>query len=220
MFDVYYIFFQNQIVSVFDRDRSFVRFRSLVPNRESLVFIIDKENNMKCTLSKNLTLIFIPVLFFCISCSGVKKPDDLPDLFPTTITILQEGQPVADATVNLLPEGNSKWFAGGKTDAQGKCIIRTQGKYDGTPAGKFNVVVYKTVTQESETRKQPEPTDPVEAKAYYDKIAKEEKIHDFIDLKYKKPTTTDLKLEITSGMNEQTYDVGKPVKIEFIPLGM
>ena len=40
-----------------------------------------------------------------------------------------------------------------------------------------------------------------------------------VDLKYKKPTTTDLKIEISSGKNEQTFDVGKPVNIEFVPLG-
>ena len=172
---------------------------------------------MRFELAKCQCVICAIVLLCSVSCSKVQKPSDLPDLFPTTITIVQEGQPVEKATVNLLPEGNSKWFAGGLTNAQGVCKVRTQGKYDGAPVGKYDVVVYKTSILESETRKQPVPSDPVEAKAYYDKVAKEEKFFDSIELKYKKPTTTDLKIEIVAGKNEQKFDVGKPVNIEFVP---
>ena len=175
---------------------------------------------MKSMLTKSLTVVFVTILLFFVSCSKTQKPADLPELFPTTITIVQEGQPVEGATVNLLPVENSKWFAGGKTDAQGVCHVRTQGKYDGAPGGKFNVVVYKTITLESATRKQPVPSDPVEATAYYKKVAQEEQSFDHIDLKYKKPTTTDLKIDITPGKNAETFDVGKPVNIEFVPFGM
>jgi len=170
--------------------------------------------------SNQWCMVFGLILLFFVSCSKNQKPADLPDLFPTTITITQAGQPVEGATVNLLPENSNKWFAGGNTNSQGVCQVRTQGKYIGAPAGKYDVVVYKTTILESVTRKQPEPTDPVAAKAYYDQIAKEEKSFDSIDQKYKKPTTTDLKIDITSGKNEQTFDVGKPVNIEFIPFGM
>jgi len=140
-------------------------------------------------------------------------------LVPTTITILQEGQPVADATVNLIPEDGSKWFAVGITNEQGVSKIRTHGKFDGAPAGKYVLVVYKTVEQESETRKQPEPQDSVAAQAYYAKIAAEEKTFDYVELKYKNEKTSDLRIEIGPGATQETFDVGKPVKIEFVPSG-
>ena len=122
-------------------------------------------------------LIF-SVATLIVGCVGQKTPPDMPKLRPTTITITQEGAPCADASVQLLKKDDLtyKWLAGGKTDAMGKCVVKTQGQYNGAPEGDFTVVVYKTVRNESETRKNtPEPTDPAEAQKWIKKVAEKRK---------------------------------------------
>ncbi len=163
-----------------------------------------------------ISLLVLPLAALC-GC-GEKTPSDMPKLYPTTITITQEGAPLADASVQLLKKGDLtyKWLVGGTTDATGVCVMRTMGKYNGAPEGDFQVVVYKTVKTESATRKaQPNPPeDPTEAQEWAKKVDEEEKEIDYVNLKYKSVDTTDLTVSITSGKNEQTLDVGAPVEVE------
>lgn len=166
----------------------------------------------------NLVIIALGTLFL-MGC-GQKLPDGMPKLYPTLITITQEGKPVADANVKLMKkdELTYKWLAGGRTDELGVCKVKTQGKYDGAPAGDFSVVVYKTVVNESATRKStPTPSDPAEAAEWSRKVAEEEASRDVIDTKYKKIQTTDLTISIQEGKNEESFDVGPEVDIEFVP---
>ena len=151
------------------------------------------------------------------SCSGQKTPPDMPKLYPTSILITQEGAPCADANVQLVKKDdlNYKWLAGGRTNAEGVCVVKTNGKYDGAPEGDFQVVVYKTTRTESETRKNvPQPQDPAEAQAWSAKVAEEEKEYEEIDPKYKKYDQTDLTITVASGKNEVTFEVGPKVQIE------
>ncbi len=163
-----------------------------------------------------IALLALPLAALC-GC-GEKTPPDMPKLFPTSITITQEGAPVEGASVQLLKKDdlNYKWLAGGVTDATGVCVVKTMGKYNGAPEGAFQVVVYKTVRTESETRKnQPQPPqDPKEAQEWVKKVAEEEKEFEEIDPKYKKVDKTDLTITIASGKNEQTFDVGAKVQVE------
>jgi 5-hydroxyisourate hydrolase-like protein (transthyretin family) len=164
-----------------------------------------------------IALISAPILAFC-GCDGEKTPPDMPKLQPTLITIVQEGTPVEGASVQLQKKDDLayKWFAGGVTDAQGVCVIRTLGKYNGAPEGDFQVVVYKTTRTESETRKnQPSPPqDPEGAQEWVKKVSAEEKEYEEIDPKYKKVELTDLAITIVPGKNAQTFDVGAKVRIE------
>ena len=100
-------------------------------------------------------------------------------------------------------------------------MIKTQGKYNGAPEGSFAVVVYKTVTLESETRKaQPScPADPEEARIWSQKVHEEERVFEHVDTKYKKATTTDLKIDVVSGKNDQTFDVGPEIEEEVQTMG-
>ena len=155
-----------------------------------------------------------------IGCGGQKTPPDMPKLYPTSVTIVQEGEPVADAIVQFVKKDNLtyKWLIGGRTDAQGVCQLAVNGKYKGAPEGDFVVVAYKTTITESETRKTtPTPEDPAEAQAWAEKVAEEESQLDEIDLKYKKFDTTDLTISVVAGKNEATFDVGPKVSIESKP---
>ncbi|MBQ7110330.1 MAG: hypothetical protein IJO06_03825 [Thermoguttaceae bacterium] len=159
---------------------------------------------------------FAVSLAFVAGCGGQKTPPDMPKLQPTTIVITQDGAPCEGASVQLVkPDDlNYKWLAGGVTDAQGRCEILTHGKYKGAPEGEFAVIVYKTIKGESETRKNvPEPTDPKEAMEWNEKVAAEETATDEIDQKYKKADTTDLRITVKSGKNEETFEVGPKVSI-------
>ena len=89
------------------------------------------------------------------------------------------------------------------------------GKYNGAPEGDFQVVVYKTVRTESETRKNvPEPQNPAEAAEWIKKVAEEEQEFEEIDPKYKKYDQTDLTITVVSGKNAVEFDVGPKVHVE------
>ncbi|MCL2118549.1 MAG: Ig-like domain-containing protein [Planctomycetaceae bacterium] len=91
-------------------------------------------------------LTIILALLVCYGCSKENRPDDLPQLYPVTLTITMDGQPLENALVNFFAEDKaiSKWTVGSITDSHGKAIIVTHGQFRGAPAGKFKVCVRKT----------------------------------------------------------------------------
>ena len=101
-----------------------------------------------CQLMKKLILPLLLTVTSFAGCAKDTRPKDFPPLFPCAITITQDGKPLEGATVNLVPmEGtDSKYQASATTGADGKAVIKTYG-YDGTPAGKFKVCVWKTLTE-------------------------------------------------------------------------
>jgi hypothetical protein len=161
------------------------------------------------------------LLLSCISCGGPKRPDGMPPLHPTRIVITQAGELLEGATVTLvnIDDPSYRWIVGGVTDARGVCQVRTQGEFAGAPEGRYKVLVQRTITTESETRRQPMPEDAQAARAYYEQIAAEERSFDTVNLKYKQFDTTDLEIEITRGSNVKEFDVGEAVRQEFIPFG-
>ena len=91
-----------------------------------------------------------------ITCSGCpsKKPKDFPATVPCKIVVLKGGNPLSDATVQLIPKTQGTgWIVGGETDAQGVVALRTQ-QVDyatpGAPEGTYTVVITKTVPVEGE----------------------------------------------------------------------
>jgi len=85
------------------------------------------------------------MFFVCNGCSNENRPDGLPPLFPVTLTILLDDQPIDSALVILYTEDKAiaNWTIGSVTDADGKAIIVTHGQFRGAPAGKFKVCVSK-----------------------------------------------------------------------------
>jgi hypothetical protein len=79
-------------------------------------------------------------------CDGERRPDGFPPLYPVTLYVTQEGKPLEGAAISLVtPDGSVPWVVGGVTDAEGKVKMKTHGKFDGAPAGNFNVLISKTV---------------------------------------------------------------------------
>ncbi len=161
-----------------------------------------------------LAVCVLVILFSQTACNRNDKPADLPKLHAVTVTVKQDGNALPGASVSLFSEDPQfKWVLGGLTDPNGSVRIHTLGKFPGAPEGKYKVVVMKTLAEESPTGKLPVPEEPGQVKAYYAKIAEEEKEYDLIDPKYGSRETTDLEIEVVPGRNTKEFDVGEPVRV-------
>jgi len=134
-------------------------------------------------------------------------------LYPVKLTIIQGGQPLEGATVYLVDTTSaSRFTVGYQTDAKGIANLKTDGKFDGCPAGKYKVIITKKFMPEMP--KENPPSDP-EAKAEYDrKIAElNAQMAETVDVQYTRPTTTPEEIEVTSAGLEKTIDVGEKVDV-------
>ena len=146
-------------------------------------------------MSQKLVLLSVILAFFlCGGCSQDNRPEGLPKLYPVTLTILQDDQPLYNALVFLHTENESdaKWTVSSVTDAEGKAIIVTHGQFRGSPAGKFKVCVRKAEVDE-ESRGVP-------------------KLIHYVDTKFGDPKKTPLEIEVPESkkMTTLTLNVHKP----------
>jgi len=142
------------------------------------------------------------ILFFA-GCDGARKPDGMPALHQTTLTFTQAGAPLAEASIRLSSQdpANAMWSSGGMTDGRGVLRVQTDG-FDGVPAGTFTVVVSKVVTEGTRIVSEEEGADSG-LRSFH-----------VVDAKYRSPATSDLTLEVTSGRNAETFDLGPAVREE------
>ena len=162
--------------------------------------------------------ILLTCLCFALNgCGGEKLPDDIPKPYPTVITITQDGQPLAGASVVLVPmDPSNTWHAGATTDASGKATLQTHVKYDGVVPGKYYIIVSKFEPAQKEAVVVPnQETDPEGYARYMETSAKDATGggYDLVDLKFSK-ASPDVTIEVVAGTNEQTVDVGKAVRVE------
>lgn len=184
----------------------------------------------------NLSALVLGLLVMVACGCGEQRPAGLPELYPTTITITQGGANLAGATVTLFPEDTalSRWPVGGLTDENGKASLVTYGKYQGAPAGKFKVMVNKTVSEGDPIPEAPAQHASPEERAAYDRAIKTGSFEVFqvVAEEYRTAARTSLSVEIAaSGPNEFTLDVGEAVKekdiqasatgsdSEYVPMG-
>jgi hypothetical protein len=167
--------------------------------------------------------IIVVLLFSFSSCSGKKLPSDLPKLNPVSVTILQDGQPLADASVTLTQlDGAAKWSALGNTNAKGVVNnFSTNGMYEGVAEGKFKVCISKVEREREKIDIPPEPADPAEKYAWRQKYidrAPPPKEYDLVEAKYSDVKTTPLEIEVVadkaSEKNVFSFDVGKAIRKE------
>lgn len=156
---------------------------------------------MKTLYSAILVLLSVGVIFFASGCNRQPQPNDLPKLYRRSIKLVQENKPLADASVFLAPLDDSKWNAGGSTDASGVATLYTHGLYQGVPAGKYKVIIDKN---------------EIEVNSHFVLDGGQKKFQDttysLVDLKYTKRDVTPLELEV-SGKNETpVFDLGPAVR--------
>ena len=163
------------------------------------------------------TLPLLMVVCMLLGC-GQRLPKDLPPLYPCTLLIAQNGVPLERAAIILeyvegtVPAGGQIWFPQGVTDKNGNATIRTNGRYDGAPLGRFKIVVTKLEPDYSRLGPQPSEDDPK-----YDAWMNRKGTEDFpifllVEKQYTESATTPLEIEINKGKNEAAVDVGKPAR--------
>lgn len=152
-------------------------------------------------VNQTVALASLCLLGVC-GCSGQSIPDDLPELYPTTLTVHQSGTPLVGASVQLVAADPAlqKWVSGGSTNEKGEVVVMTHGKFEGAPVGKFKVTVNKTLTEGQSAGNDPGVSNPV-------------KIYDLVETKFRSITTTPVEVEIMAGENNlDVIDVGVAVK--------
>ncbi len=90
---------------------------------------------------KQLGLV-VAALLLAGGCGGRAVVEGRPPVYPASVTVLYNGQPVADATVMLRPKAGNK-PAYGRTDAEGFTELTTFEQGDGAMAGEHQVRVRK-----------------------------------------------------------------------------
>lgn len=147
---------------------------------------------------------------------GPLKPDGLPVLYPVTLQLSQEGKPLAEAEVVLRSDEIGTWACGGISDASGRVLVHTHGQFAGAPKGTHKVIVRKT-------RSGSGAVDTSGAKSLAEMRQMEEEhrktnsgfgqtIH-YVEKTYSDIETTPLEIEVKSGKNHFSLDVGPVVEI-------
>ncbi|MGL4942674.1 MAG: hypothetical protein ACRC46_05740 [Thermoguttaceae bacterium] len=159
------------------------------------------------------------VLFVWTAATGCQSGPVPPEGFPAlvsgvAITVTQEGSPLADASVTLVPEDTSlsRWPVMGKTDSNGVAVIATYGQFAGAPAGKFKVLITK---REYTPSKLPPPRADENIGDYQAALAKEVcPTYDLVNPEFNSPKTTSASIEISRASTKHAIDVGKAVRVE------
>ena len=164
-----------------------------------------------------MRIYFALTLVLCLlsGCKQKPRPVGFPDLFPCTIKVTQNDQPLEGASVRLLPEsGSFEWIISGTTDASGMAKIFTHADFAGAPAGTFKVIISKNEMEPSKLV-QPEDKMSDEWKEWFGKW-QEEKLATFRYVKpeYDNVNTTPHSITIAKGKNTATFDVGEAIKEE------
>jgi hypothetical protein len=149
---------------------------------------------MTMTMNMFKQILFLVFAVLVVGCTREYRPEGLPTLYPCTLTITQDGQPLAGAMVTLYTESSEdrRWSSGGTTNSQGVIKIKVLGKYLGAPAGTYKVTIEK---QEIEN---------IDSQSYY--------CISLVETQYIKVQETPLKIEVTPKGANQTFDVGKPIQ--------
>ena len=161
--------------------------------------------------------LFVSAILLCTGCGGEKLPPGMPKLYPATITVIQDGRPLAGAEVIILNvDPSANWSAGGVTDNSGTLKLRTLGRYNGAPVGKYKVAVIK-IENPDIALPSGSPSTPEERKEY-DRLLKEIEDNTFylVDPKFGLEKT-ELEVEITPSNLKVTVDVSPAVRIKVPP---
>ena len=155
-------------------------------------------------MKRFLLLAFVCVCAVALGCSkGPKKPADLPALNPTTITVTyDDGEAVTDAQVVLRlaqSNGGRVWNVTGVTDATGKATMMTDGNWEGVPAGDYEGMVTKEVSEFEE------PETPGGS-------ATLKSVTRLVKTQYNNPHDSGLTATIQSGSNQIEFKVGEKIE--------
>jgi hypothetical protein len=162
------------------------------------------------------SLCFLCLVLLAAGC-GPTLPKGFPKLYPATLTVTQEGQPLADAEVLLYNATDSsfRWIVRGRTDQSGQVSLKTvataQVVRSGAPQGTFKVTVIKN---RADAIPDLSPVaSPDEIAAYKAEMAKlKPKIYWYVEEQYIDVGKTPIEIEIKAKKNVITVDAGKKIE--------
>lgn len=141
------------------------------------------------------------VVLTSLGCSGgPKKPADMPELTPCTITVTYKGEPVEGASVLLSPQ-SGKYSAAGTTDASGNAVMKTDGNYEGVVAGEFLATVTKL--EKLDYVAPPEPEDFTKHMEWEEELKKQPVPKNLLPEKYASFGSSGLKVTVSAGSPAQ-----------------
>lgn len=143
-----------------------------------------------------------------LGCSDArKKPADLPDLHPCKLHFTMDGTDLANASITMIPtESAQRWSASGNTDNNGNAVMFTHGHYEGVPEGDYKITAFKTVKKDSA------------GNIIEDENSTEESVTLFeaVPSMFHNQKTTSLEMTVVAGKNENTFDLGNSVLVQFL----
>jgi len=152
-----------------------------------------------------MTIVIVVTL---TGCTGSDKPAGFPKLYPVSVKVIQDGAPLAGASVQLTSSA-FYWVAAGTTDNSGVAVLWTDGKYKGAPAGHFQVTVEKNINEGEE--------EYIAALNRYDSEAAAKIVvrsFSYVDEKFVTTATSPLTADIDSRTKQIEIDVSPAVKKE------
>jgi hypothetical protein len=146
----------------------------------------------------------VGVGLICLSGCG----PDRPATIAVDGTVTLDGEAVEGASVTFIPGGEGK-IAMGTTDSSGKFTLTTYEPGDGAIAGTHKVTVRKTAGQEggASSDTSAEGEDEPEGDFMGDDGSSEGAEEWITPQKYSNPATTDLTVEVKSGMEPVTLQL-------------
>ena len=161
-----------------------------------------------------LLCFFALVIPLFSGCGGEQLPPGIPKLYPATLTVTQDGKPLADAEIVMInADPSTSWSAGGVTNQNGVLKLRTMGRYEGAPVGKYIVAVQKIETLDIKLPDEM-PSDSAGLREY-NQLAKKIEDNTFyvVDPKFGLGKT-ELEVEITPSNLKVEVDVSPAIRVK------
>ena len=116
-------------------------------------------------MTKHLWSLFVTVTILAhFGCNRLpERPAGMPDLVPCTVCVTFGGQKLEGVGVVFEPKDTAAkpWPGGGKTDAEGRAVLKTAAYYNGIVPGEYIVQFQKYAEPEMGTDGMPLPAKPL-----------------------------------------------------------
>jgi hypothetical protein len=164
-------------------------------------------------------IILLSVLLLFSAGCGEKTLPGMPKRYPATLTVIQDGHPLADAEVMLINVDPSiNWSGGGNTDKDGVVHLRTLGQYTGIPEGTYKVGVTKTEYPTDIIVPAETPSGNKAVMDEYNRLVKKYNDNTFVvvEPKFAIETST-LQVTISKKELHVTVDVSPAIRVKYVP---
>ncbi|MDR1140936.1 MAG: Ig-like domain-containing protein [Planctomycetaceae bacterium] len=146
---------------------------------------------------------------------GISAPPGFPSLKDCRVTVTDNGQPIPDVVVNLVPKFTvNSLFITGVTDVNGTAVIKTRhGEYsrNGAPEGDYSVILSKSIDVEMPilTEEQSLALTPAQQNARQKEREKKMDAARIIPIILEEPSQTPLTLQIGNETGKLSVDIAE-----------